>query len=290
MLVLLGESCRGVDDVVLWLLPVAVMCSELLWAAWRMCEGKVVCGGLGLFLLVAFDVRVFGFGLPFCQDDDVVGIFCHPFLTVSQFVLVLPDGVTGFAHVVFLPVFAVHDVADGFLRHGPQRVLEEARDTEFPFHKVAHEHHEVLAEALEYDEVAAYFVDVTAVALDAFVDFFEKVVRDAVDFGKHLFAAVFFAQSQLVVERRYMEGLFEYAQVRQCREVGYAQLRGHDRLVVYAYECHEVLHASHAPAFFTVGSFLFEQVGEYSHVEMFWYSVCKDKKYFANKVVIDSDF
>ena len=109
---------------------------------------------------------------------------------------------------------------------------------------------------MEYDKITTHVVHRATVTLDTLVYLLEKFVRDSVDFAQHLLATVLFAQAEFVVLRRHVEGLFEDAQVGQCGQIANAQLGGHNCLIIYANEGHEVFHSSYAPAFFAIGFFL----------------------------------
>ena len=76
----------------------------------------------------------------------------------------------------------------GLFGHATEQFLENARHTELPLHEVTDEHHQVLAEALEHEQVSLHIVDVSYILLDGVVDFLEEAVRKIVDFNQHLLA------------------------------------------------------------------------------------------------------
>ena len=95
-----------------------------------------------------------------------------------------------------------------------------------------------------------------------YIDFLEEAFIDAVDFHEHLAAAVFLAQTELVVDCRHVERLLEHAQVGQGGEIAYSEVGGHHGLVVDADEHHEIFHAAHAPACLVGLLFMLEYIGE----------------------------
>ena len=97
--------------------------------------------------------------------------------------------------------------------------------------------------------------------LDARVDFLEETVGYAVDFAEHFLAAVFFAQSEFVVDSGHMQCLLEHAQVGQHGDVADAEVGCHHSLVVHADERHEVFHAAYAPSFLLGCLLALEYVG-----------------------------
>ena len=95
---------------------------------------------------------------------------------------------TSLVHTFILPAHLGQDVVNGLFSHAAKELLEYARHTELPLHEVADEHHQVLAEALEHEQVSLHIVDVSYILLDGVVDFLEEAVRKIIDFNQHLLA------------------------------------------------------------------------------------------------------
>ena len=152
------------------------------------------------------------------QENDVVNVFVDPWLGVTQGLLVSADGYASLVHALVLPAWLGEDVMHGFFGHATEQFLENTRHAELPLHQVADEHHQVLAEALEHEEVSLYIVHVAYVLLDGCVDFLEESIWQSVDFNQHLLALRLFGDTQLVVQA-HLEGSYHEQQVGYRRKV-----------------------------------------------------------------------
>ena len=54
---------------------------------------------------------------------------------------------------------------------------------------IADEHHEVLAESLEHEEVGLHIIDVLYILLDGIVYFLEERIAEAINVYQHLLAS-----------------------------------------------------------------------------------------------------
>ena len=74
--------------------------------------------------------------------------------------LVLTDSHTSLVYAFVLPTWLGQNVVYSLFGHAAEQLLECARQAELPLHQVADKHHQVLAEALEHEEVSLHVVDV----------------------------------------------------------------------------------------------------------------------------------
>ena len=189
-------------------------------------------------------IVIFRLGLFLGEHDDVEGIFAHPLGGISQGVLVFADVATSFPYGIVLPLIAGQNVVDGLGRKLIDGFTEDGRHAGLPLHQRPHAHHEVLAEALEEEQKVLYLAHIATVLLEGLVDLLEKVVAQSVDLLQHLTAAAPLRDAQLVVLRRHFQRAFEHSHVGEEGQIGDAQITGHHRLVVDAYQRHEVFHAT----------------------------------------------
>ena len=102
--------------------------------------------------------------------------------------LILADSYTSLVYTFILPAHLCQDVVNGLFSHTAKELLEYARHTELPLHQVTDKHHQVLAEALEHEQVSLDIVHISYVLLDGSIDFLEESIRQALDFNQHLLA------------------------------------------------------------------------------------------------------
>ena len=99
---------------------------------------------VGLFALLGFFLGKHHYGV------DKIG---NPFLAESKSLCVGSHVLYGLDDANIRIVVLCKDVVHRFLRHAVERLLHEVRQAELELHEVTHEHHQVLAEALELDKV-----------------------------------------------------------------------------------------------------------------------------------------
>ena len=155
-------------------------------------------------------------GFFFCQCDEVVHVFLHPCFAESEHLLVTADREDRLCHAAIVPCVFGEYVVNGAVYQLFHHFFHESGDTELPFQLIAHQHHEVLCEALEHEQVAAHVVLCAATLLDAEVNFLEEAIADAIEVLKHLGAGFFLAHPQFVIHCCYMESALEGEQVGQC--------------------------------------------------------------------------
>ena len=128
------------------------------------------------FLILLFHLFLW-FRFLLGQEYDVVYILVDPCFRVTQSLLVSADSYTSLVYTFVLPAHLGQDVVNGLFSHTTEELLEYARHTELPLHQVADKHHQVLAEALEHEQVSLNIVHVSYVLLDGCIDFLEKSIR-----------------------------------------------------------------------------------------------------------------
>ena len=126
----------------------------------------VICGSLSsLFLFPR---------LLLSEHHHAIDEVCHPLLGETKATVVLTDGDNGLEHVRLLEVVLVKDVVDGLLSHRVESLLHKARQTELELHQVARQHHDVLREALELQEIGLCVLYLLTTTMKALVDLLEK--------------------------------------------------------------------------------------------------------------------
>ena len=101
---------------------------------------------------------------------------------------------------------------------------EETGQSHLPLHQVTHQHHQVLAKALELNEVALGVLDLVTMLFDAAVDFSEERVADFVDALYKLAAMFLFGNAEFVIDGSDVVGLLEDSQVRKSAKIIYAKM------------------------------------------------------------------
>ena len=159
-------------------------------------------------------------------------ILRHPLLRIAKHALIFPDGNAGSAHAIVLPIVLRKDLVNLLCRHLPQGSTEETGQAHLPLHEVAHQHHQVLTEALELYEITLCVLYLVAMLADAAVDLGKEIVADAVNTLYELAAMLLLGNAKFVVNRRYPVCLLEDAQVGQSTKIVDANLRSHHSLVL----------------------------------------------------------
>ena len=108
-------------------------------------------------------------------------IFRHPRFAIAECSLIFTQGHARTPYALVLPVVLGHYFVYLLGHHLLQRSAEELGQAEFPLHQIAHEHHQVLAEALEHGQVALYVLHPSATFLHAAIHLVKELRADAID-------------------------------------------------------------------------------------------------------------
>ena len=126
----------------------------------------------------------------------------------------------GFQHTGIREIILSEDIFYSFSSQLVKRILHEARQTELKLHQVAHQHHQILREVLELDEIYIDILQFVAVLTDTGIYFLEEGIIRIIDILHHFFHLSLFANTQTVVDRRNMQTCLEDTQVWQHGQIG----------------------------------------------------------------------
>ena len=126
----------------------------------------------------------------------------------------------GFQHTGIREIILSEDVFNCFSSQFVKRIFHEARQTEFKLHQVAHQHHQILSEVLELDEIYIDILQFMTILTDTGIDFLEEGIISIIDILHHFLHLCLLANTQTVVDRRNMQTCLENTQVWQHRQIG----------------------------------------------------------------------
>lgn len=196
------------------------------------------------------------------KHDDIVGIFGHPLLGISQTFLVLADGHGGLVHIVLLPHRLGADIVHGLVYHGAQSSLEDGGKAELPLHQSAYKHNQIVRETLVEEQVGLHLVLRAAMFLHRGINFLEEILADTIILHQHLARGGLFRQAETTALGGNLEQTFEVGHIRNETDVGDAQVDRYHRLEIHARQGNEILHTFGRNLLFV----FVEQSGYYTHI------------------------
>ena len=143
----------------------------------------------------------------------MIYILGHPLRRITEALAIFSYSHTGSSHTVILPIVLGKYVIYRPFNYRLEGFLEDRGHTEFPFQHIAHEHEQILREALKLEQIICYIVYFAAARLYARVYFTEERIGKPVDFFQHLSALCLFAESESVVHCCHVESLLENSQI-----------------------------------------------------------------------------
>ena len=147
--------------------------------------------------------------LLLCQHQYLEGEIGNPLLAELQTGVEVAQANHGLQYAGIREIVLVEDVVHGLCSELIEGLLHEAWQTELELHQVAHEHHQILGEVLELDEIGIDILELLAVLADAGINLLEKVIVGIIEVLHHLLDLSLFTDAQTVVDGRNMEAGLE---------------------------------------------------------------------------------
>ena len=131
-----------------------------------------------------------------------------------------------------------------------QCAFKKTWKAKLPTHHIAHQHHKFLTKPLKLKQIGLHLIEVLTATFDAAINFFEEIIRDAINLTQHLLTAIFFTESDAIVQCRHFEGLLKHTQIGQCPHIAQSEVGRHHGLKVYTNQRHEILRSTNTPSSF----------------------------------------